>query len=247
MPAQFNQGRPGKTLITMQMKPVFNDPPRSEADLLQRVNNLSGKTFQQVAREIGITVPPDQKYAKGWVGEVSEIYLGATAASLPEPDFQYINIELKTIPIGRNGAPRESTYVCTVPLVNIVDLHWEDSPVRRKLSRVLWLPVEGDHSISFAHRRFGSAFIWSPDAEEESILRNDWEELMEMVSMGTLDGISSFHGQYLQIRPKAANAGALGKAFDNDGVAMETLPRGFYLRALFTKKLLALYGSRFNV
>lgn len=216
----------------------FYPPPKSEQALLQRVESLAGKTFQQIAKETGIALPADPKRAKGWVGEIAEIYLGATAASLSEPDFQLIGVELKTLPLGKNGLPKESTYVCTVALTELPGQQWEDSPVKRKLSRVLWLPVEADNSITFLHRRFGSGFLWSPDRQEEQILKNDWRELMEMVSMGRLDEVSASHGDYLQIRPKAANARTLGKSFDDEGRVMETLPRGFYLRTAFTKKIL---------
>ena len=147
-------------------------------------------------------------------------------------------MELKTLPLGKNGLPKESTYVCTVALTELPGRRWEDSPVKRKLNRVLWLPVEADNSILFRQRRFGSAFLWSPTAEQETILKNDWNELMEMVSLGRLNEISSAYGEYLQIRPKAANARALGKSFDEEGRAIETLPRGFYLRTVFTKQIL---------
>jgi DNA mismatch repair protein MutH len=216
----------------------FQSPPRSEQELLQLARNLAGKTFLQVARETGMALPPDPKRTKGWAGEIAEIYLGATAATLSEPDFQTIGVELKTLPLGKNGLPKESTYVCTVALTELPGQQWETSAVKRKLSRVLWLPVEADGAIAFARRRFGSAFLWSPDREQERILKNDWQELMEMVSMGRLDEVSSSHGDVLQIRPKAANAGALGKAFDSEGRASETLPRGFYLRTAFTRKIL---------
>ena len=33
--------------------------------------------------------------------------------------------------------------VCTIPLTEVANLEWEDSPVLRKLRRVLWVPVQG--------------------------------------------------------------------------------------------------------
>ena len=49
---------------------------------------------------------------------------------------------------------------------------------------------------------------------------------------------SSHYGRYLQIRPKAANARALGQAYDEEGNPGMTLPRGFYLRTSFTRQIL---------
>jgi DNA mismatch repair protein MutH len=213
-------------------------PPASEQELLSHAELLAGKTLGQLARETGLPLPVNHRQHKGWTGKLAELCLGATAASLAEPDFQLIGIELKTVPINRQGKPKESTYVCTLNLADTQNVEWESSIVRKKLSRVLWLPVEADPGISFAQRRFGSAMLWSPDPGAEAILRNDWEEIMDLVVTGNLDQISSSQGSYLQIRPKAASGSTLGKFHNRDGTPSVTLPRGFYLRASFTRSIL---------
>ena len=199
---------------------------------------LSGRTIQQVASEIQQDVPDNLLRAKGWVGELLETCLGATAAALPEPDFQLIGVELKTLPIAANGRPKESTYVCTVPLSGSIGQQWEDSVVWAKLRRVLWLPVEASADIPLPRRRIGSGFLWSPSKAQEQSLRMDWQEHMEKINAGELASINARHGKYLQIRPKANNARALTLTHDEQGVTRSTLPRGFYLRAAFTCQLL---------
>ena len=170
---------------------------------------MSGRTIGQIAKEIKLKVPSDQNSNKGWVGQLAELYLGASAANLPEPDFQALGVELKTLPMTKPGVPKESTYICTVNLTETSGIRWVNSTVKKKISRILWLPVEADGSIPLGQRRFGNPLIWSPDFQQEEILKNDWEEIMELISMGELDKISSAMGTYLQIRPKAANADAL--------------------------------------
>jgi len=219
--------------------PIIITAPATEQELAARVKSIAGRTVESLARSFNLAVPPDQGGHKGWVGELAERCLGATASSLAEPDFQRIGIELKTIPINRHGKPKESTYVCTLSLSDTAGLKWETCTVRKKLSRVLWLPIESDSSIPLAKRRFGSGFFWSPDSRQESILRNDWEEIMELVGTGELDRVSSSMGQYLQIRPKAANAASAGRSYSAEGTVMATLPRGFYLRSSFTGSILA--------
>ena len=218
---------------------MFAAPPVSEKELMERANALTGKTIQQIANETDSTVPAGLKNAKGWVGELVEISLGATAGSRPEPDFQIIGIELKTIPLDVNGKPKESTFICNVQLTGNIDLVWEDSPVKHKLSRVLWVPVEASSDIPLALRRIGSAVLWSPDVNQESQLRSDWEELMEIVCLGELERLTSHFGEYLQIRPKAANAKSLSTGLGESGELIQTLPRGFYLRAFFTAEILS--------
>ncbi len=218
---------------------MFATPPVSEKELMERANALAGKTLQQIANETESTVPARLKNAKGWAGEMIEISLGATAASRPEPDFQIIGVELKTIPLDVNGKPKESTFICNTQLTGNIDLAWEDSPVKHKLSRVLWVPVEASPEIPLALRRVGSAILWSPDVNQESQLCSDWEELMEIVCLGELERLTSHIGVYLQIRPKAANARSLSTGLSESGEMIQTLPRGFYLRASFTAKILS--------
>jgi DNA mismatch repair protein MutH len=218
---------------------VFVTPPVSEKDLMERADALAGKTLQQIANETESTVPAGLNNAKGWIGELIEISLGATAASRPEPDFQIIGVELKTIPLDINGKPKESTFICNTQLTGNINLAWEDSAVRHKLSRVLWVPIEASSDIPLALRRVGSAVLWSPDTNQESQLRADWEELMEIICLGELDRLSSHIGVHLQIRPKAANARSLSTGLSKSGEIIQTLPRGFYLRASFTAEILS--------
>ena len=215
-----------------------HSPPVSEKELLERAETLAGKTLQHIASLQNKVLPEQLNSAKGFIGELIEDYLGASAGSLPEPDFQEIGVELKTIPVNKNGKPKESTYVCVVSLLPEESGHWNNSLVKRKLSRVLWVPVEADTSIPVAMRRIGSPLLWSPTSEQEKILQHDWQELMDMVMTGELEQISASYGKYLQIRPKAQNARSLQSGIDVDGNIIKTLPRGFYLRASFTHAIL---------
>lgn len=186
-------------------------------------------------------MPPNLQRDKGWVGTLIERALGATAGSKAEQDFAHLGIELKTIPVNSQGFPLETTFVCVAPLTGNTGITWATSHVRHKLSRVLWVPVEGDRSIALAHRRIGTAFIWSPSRQQEHQLRADWEELMDLIVLGQIETINAKHGQYLQIRPKALNSRALTAAVGQQGEPILTLPRGFYLKKTFTRPLLANY------
>ena len=205
---------------------------------MRRCRVLAGKSLGRVAAELDISVPATRSRAKGWAGQLIEYYLGATAASQPEPDFQKLGIELKTIPVNRRGRAKESTFVCTVPMQVTPGMHWSDSTVKNKLQRVLWVPIEADPGILPANSRVGNGFLWSPSQHQLRMLEQDWQELIEMVCFGEFDRISAKLGEYLQIRPKAASAASLARATLVDGETGMTLPRGFYLRTRFTNMLL---------
>ena len=210
---------------------------------MDRCRALAGKSLGRVAAELNIAVPASRARAKGWAGQLMERYLGANAASQPEPDFMSLGIELKTIPVNRHGRARESTFVCMAPMTVEPGLCWSDSTVRHKLNRVLWVPIEADPGIMPSNSRTGNAFLWSPSPEQARILEQDWQELVEMLCFGEYDKVSAKHGKYLQIRPKAASSASLVRATLADGETGLTLPRGFYLRTRFTNLLLEEYLS----
>ncbi|HIF9085310.1 TPA: DNA mismatch repair endonuclease MutH [Photobacterium damselae] len=215
--------------------------PLSENELLQRAQELAGLTLGELAYQAGIVVPPDLRRDKGWVGQLLEWHLGASAGSKPVPDFAELGIELKTIPIGYNGKPLETTFVCVAPLIGVQGLSWQQSHIRHKLARVLWIPVEGERDLPLADRHVGSPLIWSPSAQEEAQLQQDWEELMDMIVLGQVEQITARHGEVLQLRPKAANSKALTEAYGANGQPIKTLPRGFYLKTTFTAAILERY------
>lgn len=214
-------------------------PPTDEHQLFQRAEALSGFTLGELATRAGWNIPADLKRVKGWVGMLLEFYLGASAGSKPEQDFADIGIELKTIPISAQGKPLETTFVCVAPLTGNSGITWESSHVRHKLARVLWVPVEGERQIPLAQRRVGAPLLWSPNEEEEELLRRDWEELMDLIVLGKVETITARHGEVLQLRPKAANSRALTEAIGEHGQPIMTLPRGFYLKKTFTGPMLA--------
>ncbi|WP_067662227.1 DNA mismatch repair endonuclease MutH [Ferrimonas marina] len=213
-------------------------PPISQAQLLERANTVAGWQLGELAQTLGVETPTHLRAHKGWIGQLLELWLGASAGSRPEPDFPQLGIELKTIPVDSQGRPLESTYICVAPLTGLRGLRWQDSVVCHKLSHVLWIPIQGDRQILPAERIIGMPLLWQPDPQQQASLRRDWEELTEQIALGQVEQIRAHQGEVLQLRPKAANRQALTEAIGPDGGRIQTLPRGFYLRSRFTGELL---------
>lgn len=212
--------------------------PLSQQELLDSCKMLAGLRLADLAEQTHSSLPAEPSQGKGWVGQQIEVFLGATAGSKAEPDFVNLGIELKTLPLNAKGLPQESTYVCHIQLMQLNQQHWESAWVNKKLQHVLWVPYEADKTLRYSERRIGQAILWQPSACQERQLKQDWEEIMEKLCVGEHHQLSAHCGQYLQVRPKAANAKSLTKAYDNHGNLCETLPLGFYLRPDFTRKIL---------
>lgn len=210
----------------------------TEQELLDKAHWLAGFTLGEIAQQLNTAVPPDLRRDKGWVGQLIETALGAKAGSKPEQDFAHLNIELKTIPINAKGFPLETTFVSLAPLTQNHGITWQTSHVRHKLQRVLWIPVEGSRDIPLADRHIGQPILWSPSAEQERQLQQDWEELMELIVFGRLSEINATLGEVMQLRPKGRNNQAQTSAVNEHGEAVRSLPLGFYLRKQFTAEIL---------
>lgn len=212
--------------------------PQSLEELLDRAHQMAGLSLGQLAAGLGWPVPANLRRDKGWIGQLIEQELGALAGSRPEQDFLHLGVELKTIPIDSRGKPLETTYVCVAPLMDVGGLKWEQSLVKHKLEQVLWIPVEGERSIPLTDRRIGTPVLWRPSTTESEQLRQDWEEIMELIAIGKVTGLTARHGEVLQLRPKAANAAAKTECIMEDGTVGLTNPRGFYLKTNFTQAIL---------
>lgn len=218
---------------------IQSPSPRSEQELLENAAKLAGWSLGELAAQHNIRAPKDFKREKGWTGQLLELCLGATAGSNPQQDFPNLGIELKTLPLSYQGTPLETTYVCYAPLVQLTGISWETSNVRNKLQKVLWVPIQGERQIAPAERQVGTPFMWQPTAQQDAALRQDWEELMDMIVLGQVEQITAKIGEVMQLRPKAADGSALTDAIGAHGQMIQTRPRGFYLRKNFTQQILS--------
>ncbi|MGC3836619.1 DNA mismatch repair endonuclease MutH [Moritella viscosa] len=213
--------------------PALINEPRDINELMDRAQAIAGFNLQQIATLHQLSVPRDLRKEKGWIGQLLELHLGATAGSKPIQDFPELGVELKTIPINTQGKPLETTFVCVAPLTGNHGVTWSTCNVANKLKQVLWIPVLGERDIPIAERIVGSPLLWQPDALENMQLQEDWEELMDMIALGQVEQITARHGKYLQLRPKAANNKVRTKAYGSEGEIIQVRPRGFYLKKAF--------------
>jgi DNA mismatch repair protein MutH len=212
--------------------------PKSEEELLKKAQSLIGCTFGELAQTLGYTIDLNSTHSKGKFGQLIEMALGAYSGSLAQPDFNHLNIELKTLPISEKGLPQESTYICTAPIPNPSKV-WRESLVYKKMAHILWVPYLEANPIT--HRKICAPLLWHMTPDIEKILKQDWEELTEYLTLGQVEKLSAHLGTYLQIRPKAADSKTLIQIMNQDGEWVSIVPKGFYIRSLLTKHILEYY------
>jgi len=240
-------------------------PPADLAELGARAAALVGASLADLAHGLGGELGADPVRTKGHAGELLEHLLGATGGPTAVHDFPHLGVELKTVPVTPLGRPRESTFVCLIPLLAAGDVPWADSRVRRKLAHVLfvplvapsrvgtrraspdgfhrgraWEPFQGSHisGAGLGDRRVGPPLFWRPTPVQERALKDDYDDLMGLVGVGGIEEVSGHAGRILQVRPKAASSRCRAFAPGPEGEWLATVPRGFYLRARFVAALL---------
>lgn len=211
--------------------------PHSQSMLLEHATALAGFTLGELALYTRTPIPTHLHHAKGWVGQFIEKLLGVANNNLDQPDFIHLGIELKTLPLSQDGTPRESTYLCYTPIPETAS-SFQTSRVWRKLAKILWIPIESTPQAPIAERRVGTPLLWSPCPKTFAILKQDWEELSELITLGHFDKLDAKKGTYLQIRPKAPHSKQLKTVLNQEGQLVHTVPKGFYLRTLLTKKII---------
>ncbi len=214
-------------------------PPVSREQLLERAHALVGRRLDDLAASLEVSFDRDATRTKGTWGTLIERALGASGSSAKVKDFPELDVELKTIPTDERGVPVESTYVCTLSLGDADAQEWATSWVRAKLSLVLFVPLVGRPDASWPERTVAAPRLWSPSAEQEEILRADFDDVVGLVGVGRIEELTAHRGRWLQVRPKAAHGRVRTVAYGADGEVIETVPRGFYLRARFTGAVLA--------
>ncbi len=100
---------------------------------------------------------------------------------------------------------------------------WKTSWVRAKLTRVLWVPI---HVLGDGSRRIGEALLWSPTAEQDGVIGDDFDESAGRIGAGHIEGVSARVGRWFQLRPKAAGR-VRTFAPGEDGDVIAAVPRGF--------------------
>lgn len=212
------------------------EPPLSLDELMNRAVSLAGRTLAETAAALGYRLPRTLTTNKGFIGQIAELSLGATAGPDPEPDFPALGVELKTLPIREDGRPLEATYICQARMTGVESTELAESYLMKKLERVLFVPILGGDTL--AERRFAMPLIWSPNPDELATLRADFLMLQSRVRMGEADDLTSRDGVALHLRPKALSSRERTLGISDEGWAVPVRPKAWYLRPAFTERII---------
>lgn len=221
--------------------PLYFDPPKDIATLTKRLNLILGRSIGELATIAKVALPESNLACKGISGQLIEIFLGANAHNLSEPDFINLQIELKTLPVNQDLVPQESTFICSADINPERFILFERSALYHKLKHVLFVLLQAPKGLAIKDRRIIGYFFYQPSKEELELIATDYNEFCELIFSSQARNINGSLGNIIQMRPKAANSNVFTPIRDNQGQTTYVSPKGYYLRARYTKQLVAYF------
>lgn len=198
---------------------------RKEA--VEKINELVGKDLRELADEYGITVFREGKKNKGWAGHVIERYLGLPLSSAQAPNFGSWELKVCSLRYLKNGAltVKETMAITMIDPYNVVNTEFENSHLLAKLRKAviaarIWISQKEESSILHSVVTFdlGNSEIYNQ-------IRDDYNEARNAIILGSLGGLKSEMGKYVQ--PRTKGPGHKPKK-----------TRAFYARTGFLKKFI---------
>lgn len=220
--------------------PLSWPEPTSLVELEQRLQRLLGRSIAELSQLALLQAPNNSKGAKGYIGLLIELFLGAHAHNLPSPDFVNLGIELKTMPVGFDLMPQESTFICNADLAPNGFVPFTQSALYHKLKKILFVLILAPHNprLNLGERRVLGYFFFHLSAPVSQIIETDYNEFQEMLLAGQAQEINGTMGTIVQLRPRANKFNELISITNHEGEYAYVKPRGYYLRASFTRQLL---------
>ena len=226
-----------------RIKKDFGYDPTIEKEILDRAEELTGKTINDIIKSSPYPSRAFNLPSKGEIGNViEECWFGIKNNPSPEPDFVDAGIELKIVPLVRLAAGltvKERTKICGINYHELVKEQWKSSHARKKLEKILFIYYEYDQARK-QRSKVTNIDLWDLRLQEEPIIRHDWEGVREQVAQGYAHQLSESMSKILAAcRTGQGGVDAEGRARDLVSQPYNSIPalrRAFALKQSFTKQ-----------
>ena len=185
-------------------------------DAMVALYALVGQDLRQVAEQHEITVWTDKgKMNKGWAGHAVERYLGLPLNSAQCPNLG--TWELKVVPLVTLAdgqlRPKETMAITKIDEVEVDQNGFFESYLYTKIRRLILVTrhrVDGTESSSPVLGVHEFQLDKSPLLQA---IRNDYEDIRNIIRVAGIDELHSTVGKYVQARTKGAGHGSKTRAF----------------------------------
>ena len=226
------------------IKDTFKYNPHNEEEILIRANDLRGLTIADICK----SSPFDKKELniknKGNVGNlIEEHWFGIKNNNSPLPDFNYVGIELKVIPLIQNKdkslSVKDRTKICSLDYNKLIEEEWSTSHAKVKLNKILFVYYLYDKE-NIINSQIKKIDLFKLNGHDEQIIRKDWLGVYNLVKEGESHSISETISNILAAS-RSGSGGTKADGTQKDLVSqpnneLKALKRAFSLKQSFTNQ-----------
>ena len=141
-----------------------------EEQVLDRYAAFVGRTVGDLAREFGVDAT-----GKHYVARVARKALGQGREGQWAREFGELGIEVKTVVARHDAMPYEHMSFPRFRYLELVEEEWNDSDLRGRIGRFLFLPFEGKKGLANAPELVvRTPFFWVPSEQQVSAIGEEW-------------------------------------------------------------------------
>lgn len=206
--------------------------------LFEIIKNSKGKTIGIIKQEFNIE---RDKMKKGASGLIVENLLGLKNSIVADADIPEIGCEVKILPLqkNRNGEikAKEPTAIQMINYLEVAGETWETAKLRKKINLTFWvvyLAKENGKTLNQDDYVIIDYFLDHPNYLQNSVFKQDWEEIKSFIVKGWSDKLSCSMGQYIEPKTKGANSLDVTNAPDGKGGILKARRRAFYYKKNYT-------------
>jgi len=154
-----------------------------EKDFLDRLHAIKNESISSLSLEYNIKIGN----GKNRVATVMKKVIGFKNVQSKIKEFEQLGIIVKMINVRKkDNFPCEAISFPAMKLNEFSNETWEESTFKNLLSRILFIPIYKDHcnSQSLDNHILGKSFFWSPNEEEENLIKEEWDMYQNEVLTG---------------------------------------------------------------
>lgn len=169
---------------------------------------LEGSTLRKACDTDSYATQTKNKGSLGQAVEYCLFYYEPN--SIQEADFPEANLELKTTPLKRNKnnriSAKERLVITMINYCEVVKETWETSHCREKMENILLISYLHEASKNIFDYEIEFVGIQDFSDEDMTIIRDDWNTIVNKVRDGKAHELSSSDTHYLEACTKGASA-----------------------------------------
>jgi len=215
----------------------------SVKELERFYNKFKGQSLKEIRDYIHQEYPTiSLSTNKGIVGQVLEALIGNAPNSDPNPDVQYLNVELKVLPLRKIGdkvQPKERSKIKSLNYNTILDQKWHTSDVKAKMNKMLFLLYEqptGKTYKDWQDLTFKGTMFYELEKEKPDVVQEDWKGIYYKVKSEIAHEISE--GDSMILGASTSGAGKIIKYGNNKEAKQRSYSlKHSYLKVFYSEKI----------